>query len=303
MRRFYLSAFLILILVVCTSTSGLAAAYDFATIDVPGAASTFVHGINDNGQMVGGFVTDELSGRTKGFLFSKGRFTTLDAPTADSTTALGINNSGHVVGTFTANEQLGFLLKKNGKRRVFKTIDVNVPDAGVICMTQADAINNRGEIVGQYLDHCDTGNGQHGFLYDGRVFTAIDVPASNISAITGVNDSGAVVGYYEDATSSVLGFIRTSAGQFTAIDGAFPLGINNAGQIVGYYIDGITTRGFLSTVLTADDFSPIDFPGAIMTVATGINKSGQIVGWYFDDTGTHGFIAKPIVQKKKKKKR
>jgi hypothetical protein len=40
-----------------------------------------------------------------------------------------------------------------------------------------------------------------------------------------------------------------------------------------------------------------------MTVATGINKSGQIVGWYFDDTGTHGFIAKPIVQKKKKKKR
>jgi hypothetical protein len=81
------------------------------------------------------------------------------------------------------------------------------------------------------------------------------------------------------------------------------LAINNGGQMVGYYIDGSAMRGFISTVLTADDFSPIDFPGAIMTVATGINKSGQVVGWYYDDAGAHGFIAKPIVEKKKKKKR
>ena len=302
MHRLYLRALLTLTLS-CTPAVGLAAPYDFAPIDVPGAASTFAHAINDNGQVVGGFVADEFDGRTQGFLLVKGKFITLDAPTADSTMALGINNKGHIVGTFTANEQLGFLIKKKGKKKVFTTIDVDVADAGVICMTQADAINNRGHIVGQYLDHCDTGNGQHGFLYDGREFTVIDVPAANISAITGVNDLGAVVGYYEEAsTSSVLGFVRNKDGVFTAIDGAFPLAINNAGQMVGYYIDGGTTRGFISTVLTADDFSPIDFPGAIMTMATGINKSGQVVGWYYDDTGAHGFIAKPIVQKKKKKR-
>jgi probable HAF family extracellular repeat protein len=66
-------------------------------------------------------------------------------------------------------------------------------------------------------------------------------------------------------------------------------------MMVGYYFDAAGVRGFVSTGTTADDFTPIDFPGASATFASGINNSGQIVGWYTDETGTHGFLADPTV--------
>jgi len=38
-------------------------------------------------------------------------------------------------------------------------------------------------------------------------------------------------------------------------------------------------------------FTPIDFPGAVMTNAQGINAQGEIVGFYTDTAGrTHGFL-------------
>jgi probable HAF family extracellular repeat protein len=37
-------------------------------------------------------------------------------------------------------------------------------------------------------------------------------------------------------------------------------------------------------------FTPIDVPGAMLTVASGINDNGQIVGHFTDATGTHGFL-------------
>jgi uncharacterized membrane protein len=297
MHRLCVRVVLTLSLVVCTQATVTGASYDFVTIDVPGAVSTYAHAINNKGQIVGGY---EFDYRTQGFLLVKGQFTTVTAPTGDSTLASGIDNKGNIVGTFTSGEQSGFLLKK--KKGVFTTIDVDLPDSGLICMTRPEAINNQGRIAGQYLDHCDAANGQHGFVYNGRAFTPIDVPGATVTAVTGLNDHGAVVGFYEDSgTGQVLGFLRSSRGNVTSIDGAFPLAINNAGNIVGWYIDDGIMRGFVSTSVTADDFSPIDFPGASMTVASDINQSGQVVGWYYDDTGAHGFVANPIKVKKGKR--
>jgi probable HAF family extracellular repeat protein len=39
-----------------------------------------------------------------------------------------------------------------------------------------------------------------------------------------------------------------------------------------------------------DHFTPVDVPGAILTVAFGINNLGQIVGAFRDSDGVHGFI-------------
>jgi probable HAF family extracellular repeat protein len=280
-----------LILLIATPAGAPGATYEFSTLDVPGAAATFAHAINDRGQIVGAYMAGD-SWKTVGFVGSKGRFRTLDVPTSDSTMATGINNQGNIVGTFSAGEQLGFLLNQGKKK--FKRISVNVPNSGDICMTRADSINNRGQIAGHYLDNCDTSSGQRGFLYGGGKFRAVDVPNASISAVTGVNDGGAVVGYYEDAsTGAVLGFVK-KRDVVTAIEGAFPLAINNGGKMVGYYYDGGTVRGFVSTGTSADDFHAIDFPGASSTFASGVNKAGQVVGWYTDDTGTHGFLAKPM---------
>jgi len=38
-------------------------------------------------------------------------------------------------------------------------------------------------------------------------------------------------------------------------------------------------------------FSPLNFPGAVLTNAQGINAGGEVVGWYTDTAGnTHGFV-------------
>ena len=70
------------------------------------------------------------------------------------------------------------------------------------------------------------------------------------------------------------------------------LGINDAGQIVGFYEDSsLKLHGFLksgSTYTTLDDPSATG-----NTVANGINASGQIVGDYINATGYHGFLYDP----------
>jgi probable HAF family extracellular repeat protein len=65
--------------------------------------------------------------------------------------------------------------------------------------------------------------------------------------------------------------------------------MNDLGQIVGTYSDSAGNQhGFL---LTAGNFTTIDFPGAVATVAGGINDHGQIVGNCDDASGiNHGFL-------------
>jgi len=76
--------------------------------------------------------------------------------------------------------------------------------------------------------------------------------------------------------------------------GTFPLDINADGDIVGRYGSGGRTHGF---VRTADgDFTTIDYPGALFTVAGGINSEGVVAGWYAmvavpgPLTERHGFV-------------
>jgi uncharacterized membrane protein len=71
-------------------------------------------------------------------------------------------------------------------------------------------INNRGQIVGSYLDPGGTNPGQGGFLYAAGVFTLLDVPFSGAigAAPLGINDQGQIVGDYRDA-SGQHGFLAT----------------------------------------------------------------------------------------------
>ena len=66
-------------------------------IDVPGATETRIFGLNNRGDLVGGYV--DATGR-HGFVFRNGEFITLDYPGATDTRALDVNNQGIVVGTY-----------------------------------------------------------------------------------------------------------------------------------------------------------------------------------------------------------
>ena len=70
-------------------------------------------------------------------------------------------------------------------------------------------------------------------------FTAIDVPGSGNTYAYGINNSGQIVGYFQDA-GGYHGFVDTG-GRFTTIDvpGAYftlAYGINDSGQIVGSFV-------------------------------------------------------------------
>jgi probable HAF family extracellular repeat protein len=94
----------------------------FTTIDYPGAMSTAVYGINDRGQIVGGFCpTNNVCGvnilnpTAHAFLDDQGTFMQLDYPGAADTQANAINNAEQIVGTYGTTTAPHSFLYQNGK--------------------------------------------------------------------------------------------------------------------------------------------------------------------------------------------
>jgi uncharacterized membrane protein len=67
----------------------------FRTLDVPGSTYTQAFGINNRGQIVGGY--RDSAGRQHGFLREGRRYRTLDVPSGGGNAATGINDRGVVV--------------------------------------------------------------------------------------------------------------------------------------------------------------------------------------------------------------
>jgi hypothetical protein len=84
-------------------------------------------------------------------------------------------------------------------------------------------------------------------------FTTIDVPGATATAVTGINGSGQIVGWFGSPPSGLArGFVDTG-GSFTTIDVpgttvTQALRINDSGQIVGH-LHAVFTDG----VFVADD--------------------------------------------------
>ena len=136
-------------------------------------------------------------------------------------------------------------------------------------------INNKGEVVGYFID---ADGEKHGFLFSENHFTKIDFRNALWTEAWGINDTGEIVGAYQDSPSgSTHGFLKSKEA-FLSID--YPgaritkaVGLNNRGQIIGFYDE---VKSFL---LVEGIFSTIAVPGADLTIAQGINDSGEIVGF------------------------
>lgn len=273
--------------------SGMRHTLSFTSFDVPGSTETLLFKVNDSGEIVGGYL--EGPNVEHGFLLQGGSVTTIDVPGAvgatqaegindqvqvtgtyfDATTGLepgflrqpdgsvvtivppnsggyteanGINNSGTIVGRDIGRFSQGFQFS-NGSYTM-----INVPGA---TNTSLFGINNRGDIVGDYID----ANGvTHGLLVRNGSFITIDFPGATNTNAQDINDNGDIVG------STVVANLRHGYlfgnGTFTQID--FP-GAN------------MTPSG-----------KPLSG-----TDVHGVNASGEIVGTYEDNAGVvHGFVAK-----------
>jgi probable HAF family extracellular repeat protein len=220
-----------------------------------------------------------------GFLLDNGRYITIDAPRRLWETVpqgigpIGLNDHEQIVGSYIDDRGVahGFLLD----RRRGRFIDIDVPGAPA---TQAEDINNGGQIVGKYArPGQDLGSTTlRGFLLDRGRFIRLDFPGAQQTIAHGINARGQVVGEYTDRAGRIHGFFWTR-GRFTAIDGPARGNettalnrINDRGQMLGIFgPPDVRARGFVSS---SGMSTPFAFPGARFTIAYGLNNRGQIVG-------------------------
>jgi len=138
----------------------------------PQSVLTQVRGINDAGTIVGAF--RDGSGRTFGMVGRPDRLSQYLYPGSVKTELTDINDSGLFVGmaTMPSGKSVAFV----GTRAYARPIDI--PEATQV---SANAINNRGQVAGGYLDR--TGH-WHGFILTGQEIDRIefrdwpDVPAT-----------------------------------------------------------------------------------------------------------------------------
>jgi uncharacterized membrane protein len=221
------------------------------------------------------------------------QFALVNVPDAPATLPRALNDRGQIVGTrlniFDPIEINGFMFS-NGS---FSTVAF-----AQAIENEAFDINNRGTIVGTYVD---AQSRPHGFIRAQGNFKTLDYPGAEETGLNGINDAGDIVGSF-----SICGFfsgceidrkaflLRNGIFSEIAFPGAtftFLHAINNAGQIVGVYFDTSGIHGFL---VSHGNFQTIDIPGAVETEATDINNRGDIVGRYqvlVDGVGQdHGFL-------------
>jgi hypothetical protein len=217
-------------------------------------------------------------------------FSIFDFPGTFDTNGFGINSGAasstvEIVGGIGTNhgDPIGFtggflMYYAKTKSATTETFEgVNFPGAS---QQLATAVNDSGEIVGDYEDSSGV---PHGYLQSGGAFTTIEVPFSGATWTEpgGIDNSGQIVGYWLDATTS-HGFLL-SGGTYSSFDypgAVFTVGngINNHGDIVGFY--GDTSGVYHGFTLSGGTYTSIDAPGATATEAYGVNDSGDVVGIY-----------------------
>jgi hypothetical protein len=160
-----------------------------------------LYAVNNHDVAVGYY--ENGSGRYRGYTYGikTGKFalvTKPGAPTggnAPSLSAFGINNRGDVVGEYAASGSVmdGFIKLAGG---AFHTIAV--PGA---TETVALGVNDNDTVVGAYVDETGSTMTIRGFIWriGGHITTMVDDPnGSDFTVLSGINNEGDIVGYYED---------------------------------------------------------------------------------------------------------
>ena len=156
-------------------------------------------GVNDHGIAVG-FYTD-ANGNNHGFVYDirRDRFQEVFVPGFMNITTTAINDSGYVA---------GFGNDMSGKVDSFLWHDGHVTTLSVpgAATTQALGVNNRDEVVGDYIDAQQQ---THGFTWSRqRGFQTVDDPHGvGGTTINGVNDHGDLVGFYVDPAGNTDGLL------------------------------------------------------------------------------------------------
>jgi hypothetical protein len=254
-------------------------------------SNTVPTGISDNGVVVGQFSANPgiwtvapygdmqfvESGGSYAAFFAVGPMFSLEAPPQVYRT--GINDSGAIVGSFIGDEfdeTSGFV---TGPPNFFITLGYSYPQPALVTpifypalqpgfgYTNANGVNNSGEIIGTYFDYSQNTGG--GFVLNNGAYTPLSyspLAINNLGQIVGEDSSG---NFLIDTNGSIrnLGILP-----FT------PTGFNDNGTIVGG--DYLYNNGFLTQV---------DLKGESNVQINAINDNGYFVGTADGPSGQIGF--------------
>jgi hypothetical protein len=199
----------------------------------------------------------------------------------------GINTAGDAAGWCTSTKTAlyeGFVYSAG------KFTPINFPKSNG---TQALGINDKGDVVGLYLDST---NVQHGFVKKGAKYTTIDVSGGTSSEAWGINNSGQIA-VFAIGSSGYESFIyngktfKPISDPNAGTSGTIARDVNNKGDVAGAYFDSTGSEvGFL---LHAGKYYDVKDPKANNnTRPDGVNDKLVIVGRYTPTSGANvGFKA------------
>lgn len=237
-----------------------------------GIVGSMPAGINNNGQVVGSFVSGNS---THAFLYSRDSFVDLGTLGGGYSRALAINDSGTVVGTAGNSAS---------DTRAFVYVNGSMSDIGTLggSNSSANAINNNGQIAGV----ADSASGSFAFMYTPGVdiLNLGALPGGPFSRAQGINDAGTVVGgsLVGDFPLASFHAFKYSSGSMIDLgpqNSSWSVGqaINGNGDVVGWSNAGVNVdHAVLYSADLITDLGTLNGFGS--SVAYDINDDGQVVG-------------------------
>lgn len=270
-------------------------------------------GINNAGQIVGHFRSENAL--EEAFVWENNNVTGLGMLNgSNASSAYAINEAGRIVGysdgAFGNPHAVEFVA---GGPTPLGSIAISEPLGGAD--SAAYAVNNTGGIAGMARlaggrGFCDFTSDCRAFVHEAGVMQNLDNQGGSLAlgqqAALGINDSGEVVGWAEDANGNRRAFLYDSnagsvldLGTLEGADEATAWDVNGAGQVVGFYEFGIG-RAFvyedgsmheLNEWVDPDDplFGTMNF-----AEARGINEAGQIIVNGLGAGGTRSWLLTPV---------
>jgi len=199
----------------------------------------------------------------------------------------GINSAGAAAGWCTSTKTglyTGFVYAHG------KFTAINYPKSNG---TQAIGINDKGDVVGLYLDSSSV---QHGFVKKGAKYTTIDVSGGTSSEAWGINDKGQIA-VFALGSSGYESFIyngktfKPISDPNAGTSGTIIRDVNDKGDAAGAYFD---TNGFeVGFLFHGNKYYDVKDPSANNnTRPDGLNDKLEIVGRYTPTSGANvGFKA------------
>ncbi len=282
-------------------TNRQAQAQQIVSFDPVSSMETIPTVLNDSGSVVGWYL-DTVSLSHAFIRDSTGTITSVDFPGTDTETfGFGINNAGTITGNYiSAADSLfhGFVRDSAGTFTAF--------DAAATAYTTPASINSSGQVVGTVFtlgSFCRSKSSTCAFVRDASGVITVFLPTSTTTAVRSAtgNDAGQITGSFGDSLQTgTHGYYRGRLGAITQFDapgagtgtfgGTLPLAINNNGVIAGVFGDDAGVyHGFTRDL--KNNYTQIDYPGALDTWATGVNLTGTVTGYYMTaDEVYHGFV-------------